>query len=381
MTTISISEVPPQINCNRNPNFNNSPADGGHVDGQGVGTVTPSVGRLVRPSHSDNLQPPYTNRGVGDSHNPHTVFSFDWLSLTFFGCLDAVMPLLTLLNLSELEEVGHGGIGFRRILSGANGFQVYLDPVSTEPGQTFVSLRFPGRCLKALGMEKFSEAFDWLSQEGQQGSRWEVTRLDLANDTQEFGVQAFVDAYFEGKVICKARRYNEYRSSGEGHTFYLGSRESTAMLRVYHKMDGDSFGEQPFTRVELELKGERATDAFIRICTWKIEQWASEAAKLLNGFIQVETDWWADWVGRLGRAWLALKRNAPTIQKMRNWLYSQVAPSLVTVLQALSSGECDRLNSEIQAIVQYGQKHQKKHHKRLVEAYQPDTALSFLVPA
>ena len=291
---------------------------------------------------SDVNQPPYTNRGVEVSHIQKSVFSIDWLRLTVWTTFQGVMPLLSLLGLDiGLEEIGHGGIGFRCVMAGLNGFQLYRDPVNEA--QIFVSLNLPSKCLQMVGMDRLQAASSWLCEQGQNGLRWDATRLDLAFDTQSFLVEDFAVAWRSGEVQTKARSWNEIKGSGDSHTFYVGSRESTAMLRVYHKMGGSSFGADAFTRVELELKADRANLAFLQVIAAPMQDWAVMAAGLLQGFVQVQSAWWSDLVEGAARSWLRLRQNIPTIASAEKWLNKQVLPSLALVVGALSSGDVDFL--------------------------------------
>lgn len=324
-------------------------------------------------------EPPHTNRGVGVSHIQDVVFSFDWVRLTVWADLGGVLPLLEVMGLDVgLEEAGHGGLGFRRVLVGLNGFQLYAEP--SNPGAVYVSLNLPSKCLQFIGVEKLLAGVSWLSEMGLAGGlRWQCTRLDLAFDLQSFTVEQFAAAYHSGAVETKTRSWNEIRGSGDGHTFYVGSRESTALLRVYNKMDGSSFGDEAFTRVELELKADRAALALSEIFAAPMENWADMASAWIVGFCTVKAEWWAAWLGGVRRSWLRLRQNIPTVERVRVWLEKQVLPSLACYVGAVSGGDIEDMKRLLMGMVADGRGRLSKRQEAMMENYQADVSPHFAV--
>jgi len=323
-------------------------------------------------------EPPYTNRGVGHSHIQRSVFSIDWWRLTIWSDFDGIAPLLAILGLDiGLAETGHGGLGFKRILSGLLGFQVYADPVAL--GQVYVSLNLPSKVLQFVGMDKVRAAADWLCEAGLSGLRWQSTRLDLAFDTMDFSVADFAAAYRAGDIATKSRSWNEIIGSGGSHTFYVGSRQSEALLRVYHKLDGHSFGDDSFTRVELELKADRAALGFLQVVAAPMDQWAEMASGLLAGFVQVSTDWWGGFLAAARSSWLRLRRNVPTIERAAKWIEKQVLPSLALVVGALSGGDVDHMGELLHRFVNDGRERFTDKHWSMLDQFNPDTSPQFVV--
>lgn len=328
-------------------------------------------------NQSDVNQPPYTDRGVSGSHNSiqTCVFSLDWLRITIWAAKNDIAPFLAILGADiGLEHTGHGGTGFRSLWQGLNGFQLYSDPVQED--KIYVSVNLPSKALQSIGTDKVIAACSWLCESG---FRWSTSRCDLAFDTQIFPVQQFVDAYFEGLVITASKTWEEKKNCDGGHTFYVGSRESLAMLRVYHKQDGCSFGTDAFTRVEMELKGVRADMAFSSLLAADMSHWSRLACGLLNGFLDIPLSWWNDFLVTAESAWLKLRRKVATVASVGKWLRQQVAPSLALYAHAVSQGETAVLVDEINDLLREGQRRFTKRHNQLIAGNDGDGLPQFAV--
>jgi len=311
-------------------------------------------------------EPPYTNRGVGGSHKSlaPSVFSLDWLRVTIWASYAGIKPFLQIMGADVgMESTGHGGIGFRALYQGLHGFQVYAEPVNE--GAVYVSVSIPGEALHNIGLQKVIQALVWLYEED---FRYKVSRADLAFDTQLFNVQQFEDAYFEGLAVTPSKKWDVHKSSeNNGHTFYVGSRQSLAFLRVYHKVDGDSYGSEPFTRVEMELKGIRADMAISELLAADVSSWSEMACGWLNSFIEIPLPWWAAFLSSAKKSWVKIKRRISTVASMGVWLKNQVAPTLATWVQAVSQGESDKLTRQLNDLLLDGQSRFTKRNRALID--------------
>lgn len=354
---------------------------------------------IVQPKTSQKQQqPPHTNRGVESSHLNDCVFSLDWVRLTIWLTHEQVQPMLSLLGVDVgLEHTGHGGLGFQNVFQGLNGFQLYANPVNEA--QVFVSLNLPSKCLQAIGLDRFTAGYTWLCEQGLNGVEWNCTRLDIAFDTQQFKVVDLVNAWDDGLIDCASETASEIKGKAKrkrdkdgqlidlddetlnrlGHTFYIGSRQSLAMLRVYNKLDGISFGSDTFTRVELELKKERAMATLLDVMAGEPGQMAVAAARYINGFLRVATDWWTDFIGTMESAWVKIKQAVPTVESIGRWLRGQVAVSFSTYIHAVSQGESDVIMAEINELLTDGRKRFSKRHKEMIAAFDPSQEIKFAV--
>lgn len=306
-------------------------------------------------------------------HND-VVFSLDWLSLTVWESKDNVVEWLKdFLNLGELEFSGHGGIGFAELYFGAHGFQLYALPVAAKDDQVYCSLRFPGECLRAVGLDNLMRFYDSLCE---CGVRTNCTRFDVAFDTQGFTVQDVIDARTAGDVECRASVFRELREvQGEeltGHTIYFGSRSSEAMLRIYYKRDGHSFGDEAFTRVELELKGERASFHFMELMANSMPDFARVAGGWLTAFIQVGREWWQTLVDGFRAFWLRISRPPETLDRMGRWLRRQVAPTLACYAAATTGGDVSEMFDYFRVLTTQGMKRLDKLKERIARSGDAD---------
>ena len=347
---------------------------------------------------------PYTDRGVTEDQLSFgdVKFSLDWWRFTIWCSRESIMPLLALFGFAHhdqdedgnfkydhngnpiyevaLKDAGSGGLGFRRREDGLNGFQLYSSPIN-EPldGQTYCSINIPAKALHNIGFRTIDLAYTWLCEEEKSGLRWNTTRCDLACDTQGFGVSEVVAAYHAGLVKTPARDWEEKTNSKNGHTFYIGSRDSERLLRVYRKTDGFSFGDEAFTRVELELKDKRAALSMRLLMDVALLERPKLAAGLILDYVNIEADWWAQMMAGIEAAWVIIRRRVPTIKTALAWIDKQVAPTLAVVALALTGGDVAQTEALVGRLLEAGRKRLKKHHRDMAYGYVADSAPQFAV--
>jgi hypothetical protein len=98
-----------------------------------------------------------------------------------------------------------------------------------------------------------------------------VTRLDLAIDAHgtHLTVDDFAAAYERKEITSPAKSGTHIKNIGvDGRTFYLGSRSSERMLRIYDKNAEQKIVDtESWLRLELELKKVRANNAAYNIAS------------------------------------------------------------------------------------------------------------------
>lgn len=84
-----------------------------------------------------------------------------------------------------------------------------------------------------------------------------ISRLDLAADLRgrEIDLQSLYQSLEQGLNIGHARTYGQIRSNDNGHTIYIGSRQSERFIRIYNKAAQMGESVDKWYRFELETKG------------------------------------------------------------------------------------------------------------------------------
>lgn len=183
----------------------------------------------------------------------------DWISVTFKN---------TIVDTAAREALSFGmkpkdwseGIprwGYSIKIEHPFGHSIMFHPGRKEMG---LHIQFTGRALKTLadGGIPALQMVRWCNKE--QGS---FSRLDLAIDCYDEIID--IPSLVQGKRVEKepgnARSWRVVRGHDGGCTGYVGSRSSEKFLRVYDKAVETGQLERPWTRFELELKGDTAKAA------------------------------------------------------------------------------------------------------------------------
>lgn len=337
---------------------------------------------IGKSSHVNLVSEPLTtNRGVDGGDTP-AVFSIDWLSFTIWVDYQAACILLDSLGLLEgLDYSGHGAKGFQYLYVGLDGLQL---KVSTSG---YCHIVMPGKVCQKLRPEQFVDVFDYAINSD---TKIQVTRLDLALDGRYFGVGDVWRAIKEDRVKTYVKRENmlHYEDAAKsGETVQIGSRQSLQLIRFYKKtIEGHAvFGDEPFTRTELELHHERAQVSFALLVQLPIDQWGQTSAGFLAGFIEFEDGWWERFLNGAVSCWVRLKQHVPSIERAQAWIETQVLPSLAVVAFALSKG-VDK-NGEIsfnllktlERMVLEGREKWTNKHRAMLRAYRAGRSTDYAV--
>lgn len=208
--------------------------------------------------------------------------------------------------------------GYDRMASGPFGSRLY---VSTETGAALVQL--PGTFCESAKSALWALLYAADS----------CSRIDLCED---LALGSFVPALMEraraGAVVgCKVWKCIE---STTGQTVYLGSRQSSIMVRGYDQRGVD--------RLEVECKEDAAENV------WKYLTHGGHCAAALRGLLDrfkaVEVGgvnrsraavcaFWRDLLGAIGDRVATIARSKPfkSLERSREWLMRSVAPLLSTM--------------------------------------------------
>lgn len=170
------------------------------------------------------------------------------------------------------------------------------------------------------------EALMWLEQAIENG--WKPTRIDLALDVFDsgFSVESVMLAY-EFEHAMNRQKKTQFIRSSHGDTFYVGSRQSEKMLRVYDKA-GEQGVEADWVRYEMEVKGGAA----VQVAAYAISNFKRTAQlhvamlSLPNSDIGVLLENYAQ-----GEP-LEIRNTPSTREGREKWLLNVVAPALAKLI-------------------------------------------------
>lgn len=164
-----------------------------------------------------------------------------------------------------------------------------------------------------------------------------ITRLDLATDTNDTRISPaeLKKDWKTERFKTRAKMLSEIRKEGkegeyQGHTVYIGSRQSEQFLRVYDKA-AESGQEGHLTRVELELKGHKAFEALHTIV--RVGE-AEGVFAAYNRFFAWLNGGWQDVVSNTSEKVEKLAQDKP--DKHREWLLKVALPA---VIEAVEGGD------------------------------------------
>ncbi len=165
-----------------------------------------------------------------------------------------------------------------------------------------------------------------------------TSRLDLAWDAEGFTPADCRAAARRGDVVARVQfakaESSKWVEDGAGFsTYYMGARTSSRMVRVYDRRGP--------TRVELELKAERAVLLWRSLLGVDVEGWSAAGLAELRAFVDfrdrstgVRPDyckllpWWAAFVEGAERRAVCIPRERQTLERAVSWLRLTVSPTL-----------------------------------------------------
>lgn len=183
-------------------------------------------------------------------------WSIDWLSVTFKDGLKdkQVRDAVSFGFPRKAWTDGTPKFGYKHMIQHPLGHLIMFHPGRPEMG---VHLSMGGRALRAIseGGHPATEMLSWGLKEG-----GKVTRIDLAIDVydHEIDLVALASGPRIKDAPGSARKWSQVKGSDGGCTVYIGSRQSDKFLRIYDKAVETGQLDRPWTRFELEIKGDTA---------------------------------------------------------------------------------------------------------------------------
>jgi hypothetical protein len=242
-----------------------------------------------------------------------------WLEVTFKSAEDKKLP-------DSLPTEGIECYPLHGYNSGSKFSDGRMEFTHTNRPDMGLHIQWDGASLDALSFPVLSLVEFLLSA----GARF--TRIDLATDAQNYGLKAedATNEIREKRFTCRAKKTPAwFDPTFGGWTQYLGTKASEIHIRIYDKaaelgINGD------YTRVELVVKGKRATKAAQAIVR------GTDFRSLVAGYVQFP-DWLA-WKQVMAADVVAL----PAEKKDTNtdfWLLEVCAKTLARRLDELGDDE------------------------------------------
>lgn len=274
--------------------------------------------------------PPPTNRGVENTNTQNTEnlpenISIHWLRGTIDADAPAVSAAITADTGAEVSKTQeYGRYFYRRQTIFDNGIILYHDPSQENMPQSLIDIS--GQACERLNFHQMRSLFRHMK----------LTRVDIAVDGCPFTPRQLRDAAERGDIRSRSRNMAFYEKINQdiGNTFYLGSRNSPRMLRVYDMRETG-------TRLEVEMK-EDAAEAFKGILMNDIEDIPQQFLGTLRDmvdFVDAQSDsnksratlldWWAAFTEYVPQLKVRIQKiRERTIDSIRAWIESQCAKSM-----------------------------------------------------
>jgi len=219
----------------------------------------------------------------------------------------------------------------RRANSG-NAYQTTsrLGYIGHSAGGWFCGERYQDSIFIATGSEA-GKAYEATYHQQAHCSRLDAqVTLQLERDDQRFGVSRYSEAIIANNRLPSARR-RKLRQLSEwegGSTYYIGSRRSSTMGRIYDKMR-ESKDERYANcwRYEVELHNREATEAYHYLAVTDVPQPAVAENYVARWFLKrgIACPFWLD--GVPDPLWPMEEKHSDATRKLE-WLNRQVRPAL-----------------------------------------------------
>lgn len=189
-------------------------------------------------------------------------WAVDWISGTFKdGINDAqCRDALSFGYPKKAWTMSDGKHGYTFMLQHPFSHIIMSNPERKDMG---VHVQLGGRALKTIaeGGHSAITMLEWFMREGAK-----LSRLDLAVDVYDHPIDIIALAQTPRRKESPgtARKWSFLKGDDGGCTAYIGSRHSDKFLRIYDKAIESGNVGRPWTRFELEFKGDAARQTAIR---------------------------------------------------------------------------------------------------------------------
>lgn len=269
----------------------------------------------------------------------------DWLQFTLLidDGLQIVFRILRL-NPADFERLDKGGLGYKDQLIN-NNVRIYFNGNKGMGINTSISGR-GCRYVESQGIDLWSLVFRLA-----QSAKINITRLDLALDTDVKLIDKIRKSIDSKKYISKSRSISYICKSGKDstrtETIYLGSRSSDLMIRIYDKAVEQGIEEVDWERWEIVLKKDKIKEAIPLLKKDISKTFKNILYTYFRPLKEIESNksrskvesWYLKFLGKVEKVSLYREPSHKTIEDKWVWVEQQVAPTLSLLALAFGNTE------------------------------------------
>ena len=269
----------------------------------------------------------------------------DWLQFTLLkdDGLQVVFRILRL-NPADFERLDKGGLGYKDQLIN-NNVRLYFNGNQGMGINTSISGK-GCRYMESQGINLWSLVFRLA-----RSARINITRLDLALDTEIKLIDKIRQSIDKKKYIAKSRSISYICKSGKDstrtETIYLGSRSSDLMIRIYDKAVEQGLEGTDWERWEIVLKKDKIREAIPLLKKDISQTFKNILYTYFRPIVKIESNksrskvekWYMKFLGEVEKVSLYREPSQKTIEDKWAWVEKQVAPTLSLLALAFDNTE------------------------------------------
>jgi len=178
--------------------------------------------------------------------------TIDWLSVNFKEWTNEAEHFMRTYASSKPTQDTTARFGYSNASVDNNGVVLQWNPDRADMGHHVI---FSGSALRNIFSGETVQPQSLLRACLDAGGL--VSRLDLASDLsgEALDLSRLYKSLEQGANIGTARTFGQIRSNDNGHTIYIGSRQSERFMRIYNKAAQTGLTSDYWFRFELECKG------------------------------------------------------------------------------------------------------------------------------
>lgn len=281
--------------------------------------------------------------------------TIDWVSYTVKNVAPNQLPYP-----DYCRSIGHDALpslGYTMAFALDNGIRVLSNPDRPEMGYHII---ISGKALSTLYSAGF-EPQKLLQDIAKIGGRFK--RIDLATDFRntELTVEDFASAFRNGQAQTTARNFKEIKGAvlpSDGHTIYLGSRQSERMARVYDKAAEQGLSSvMSWVRFEVELKGSKAHGVANYLADQPQKAFTKAIHAAILDFIDFPTI--PEWKNALQAVSAEIGLSEAKDRDTKKWLIQSCARALAKVVVRQDENFLEKFMMAFDEWTDYYQKRQK----------------------